>query len=714
MRVRLSLVTLFLLIGLVCSIVSHVWMSWRLEHLRRENQRQAVELGQLVIRDPERAYLRQIVSPSPGVMKFRVYLPPGRRYVLRRATNWFGEGFVQTEPWAEVYLPRDGGEFVLSVWLSDVRGDLHYQVRGLNRLNANDRLSGGGSLVPQTALTTHRRQRNLDPAEPIEVIRLASAFPGHRPRGNEGLMIWISPLTEDEEEAIAGQTVSEGTFIYPPARPELLFDEQEAANQVEKLGGSARLDDDGYLASVTLQNGPVVDEELSFLKGRTKIDKLSLFKTQVTDAGLDIVKELTGLRNLSLHKSNITDVGMEKLAGLTELRRLDLSGTLVSDAGLRHLQEMREMRELVAAQTSISDAGLLHLSELTNLETLYLWRTRIDGSGLEHLAQLKNLAFLDLGYTEVGDDGLGHLVGLEKLETLRLSGTRVSDAGLVHLSQHSRLRMLTLARCRIGDVGLLSLSSLHGLHTLDLSDTQVTAAGLAHLMKLPRIQTLRLNGTAVNDDALPTLLAMRSLDHLHIADTQITDQAAYALLEKHPGLQIHRLDRRQHAAVRQLWAKGASYRHDDENVTQLFLKGPNITNVDLRRLADLRKIDTLSISQMELTDLALEDVARLPRLKVLKLSGMRINDAWLKRLAILELPIEELILEDLPITDDGLRHLAALPNLTRLEISDSQISDAGLQHLANRPELDVYLTRTRVSDAGVQELRKTVRWVEAK
>ena len=60
---------------------------------------------------------------------------------------------------------------------------------------------------------------------------------------------------------------------------------------------------------------------------------------QVTDAGLVHLRGLTRLQILTLNKTQLTDAGLQHLSGLTNLLRLDLTGTQVTDAGVAELQK---------------------------------------------------------------------------------------------------------------------------------------------------------------------------------------------------------------------------------------------------------------------------------------------------------------------------------------------------------------------------------------
>ena len=70
-----------------------------------------------------------------------------------------------------------------------------------------------------------------------------------------------------------------------------------------------------------------------------EIDSVSLMNAQITDTGLVHIEGLTSLQTLNLWYTQITEAGLAHLAGLTDLQWLYLSGTQVTDAGVAKLKE---------------------------------------------------------------------------------------------------------------------------------------------------------------------------------------------------------------------------------------------------------------------------------------------------------------------------------------------------------------------------------------
>jgi hypothetical protein len=66
------------------------------------------------------------------------------------------------------------------------------------------------------------------------------------------------------------------------------------------------------------------------------------------------LKGLTNLQKLNLYRNQITDAGLVHLTGLTGLQLLTLGGTKVTDAGVAELQDPQQVA--VISSSSSSDA----------------------------------------------------------------------------------------------------------------------------------------------------------------------------------------------------------------------------------------------------------------------------------------------------------------------------------------------------------------------
>jgi hypothetical protein len=96
-------------------------------------------------------------------------------------------------------------------------------------------------------------------------------------------------------------------------------------------------------------------------------------------------------------------------------------------------------------------------------------------------------------------------------------------------------------------------------------------------------------------------------------------------------------------------------------------------------------------------------------IEVVDLSYKRgVIDAGLKYLARL-IHLQTLYLSDTEVTDSGLVHIEGLSDLRVLHLRDTQITDAGLENLrALRQLQDLDICGTNVTDAGVAKLQQAL------
>lgn len=82
MRRRFLRFSLLLFVSLACVIISHLYVTYENRHLRDANDDLKVDLGDVVVNDPTHAYLRRLETAEELVWRYRIYLPPGQRYML--------------------------------------------------------------------------------------------------------------------------------------------------------------------------------------------------------------------------------------------------------------------------------------------------------------------------------------------------------------------------------------------------------------------------------------------------------------------------------------------------------------------------------------------------------------------------------------------------------------------------------------------------------
>jgi internalin A len=164
--------------------------------------------------------------------------------------------------------------------------------------------------------------------------------------------------------------------------------------------------------------------------------------------------------------------------------------------------------------------------------------------------------------------------------------------------------------------------------------------------------------------------------------------------------------------------------------TMLEFDGPKFTDASLRAIANLDKVEMLSLFDTEVTDdgfgellraeslveiavvsdtlsgYALQVLAQLPALRSLHIHrGPRIDDSGMRHLSRC-VGLRELYLKQTAVTDRGLVHVGDLPLVWSLVLDDTIVSDDGCVALAGLPQLFLLsLCRTRVTGYGLAAVR---------
>ncbi|HSQ57534.1 MAG TPA: hypothetical protein VLM40_17565 [Gemmata sp.] len=387
----------------------------------------------------------------------------------------------------------------------------------------------------------------------------------------------------------------------------------------------------------------------------------------ITDADLPALLQIRVLFALNLNNSNVTDEGLRHLAGLQNLTSLNLSNTHVTWQGLECVYGLRNLNNLVLDPGKVTDDLLASLAGADRLHILW----QCNSGRRSRPVNAEEVKGLSLDGTPVTDKGLKHLVSLNNLTSLSL-GSGVTDAGLEVLEKFPKLT------------------------SLSFSNTRMTAKGLRHIAGLRNLTTLWLPMNQVNDEALAILAESKQL---------------YLLLGALSS------DRRRRPA-------------SEDDVRELSLIDPSITDASLKHLAGLRNLESLSLGS-GVTDAGLEVLSRFPKLTSVSVRSASVSDAGLKHLtrlktlATLELWRTQItdagveLLSDFPnltslglgnaVTDKGVEVIARLPKLTALNLSNCAVTDAGLKHLTKLKNLSsLHLAETQVTASGLAEIKKAL------
>jgi serine/threonine protein kinase len=130
-----------------------------------------------------------------------------------------------------------------------------------------------------------------------------------------------------------------------------------------------------------------------------------------------------------------------------------------------------------------------------------------------------------------------------------------------------------------------------------------------------------------------------------------------------------------------------------------------VTDGDLRLIAGLTELTTLSLNKQQITDAGLVHLARLRNLQSLGLGASRVTDRGLVHLSGLT-NLRTLVLYACSVSDDGLKSLAPLAKLAHLNVHNSVlVTDGAVDHFLGLPELRTVLAPgTGITAKGVARL----------
>jgi mono/diheme cytochrome c family protein len=115
----------------------------------------------------------------------------------------------------------------------------------------------------------------------------------------------------------------------------------------------------------------------------------------------------------------------------------------------------------------------------------------------------------------------------------------VADADIELLAEVAeQVDTLNLAGSKVTAAGLAPLANLKNLSKLHLENSSINDEGLAHLAKLNNLRYLNLYGTAITDAGLKHLGELKQLKNLFLWQTKVSFDAAMALENDTPGLEV--------------------------------------------------------------------------------------------------------------------------------------------------------------------------------
>ena len=338
----------------------------------------------------------------------------------------------------------------------------------------------------------------------------------------------------------------------------------------------------------------------------------------------------------------------------------------------------------------VTDDLIEQIGGLAGLQFLSLRAcVNVTDNGIGHLKSLHSLKLLDLERTQVTERGLRSLKSLTKLEALGLDNTKLTDAGLSELRAWPNLKRLFFKECpEVTDVGLGHIKNLNSLETLSFSKcSKVTNAGLEQLAGLSGLTRLSvIDCPGMNDSAVASLANLKQLTSLDLSGANLTDESLLTIGK------FTSLERLELKHCRQLSGGGLAHLKGLTQLHYLDFGHCRDLHQGLEFLADLPRLTVLDLTGTGLSNGELEHVTSIPKLRVLSLAECQ------------------------EIDDVGIAHLAGASGLDGLWLSGcGRVTDGSIEHLSRLTSLkELKLDRTRVTPAGIAELRKRLPGCEIK
>jgi len=371
---------------------------------------------------------------------------------------------------------------------------------------------------------------------------------------------------------------------------------------------------------------------------------------------------------------SITADGIRSLGALKHLRQLGVmlnlpEGVLKSVGSLRGLEEL----DLEYCE-GIKDADLVFLRDLPKLRRLKLNHAGLTNGALAFLRPLRNLEELELGSNYITDAGVAQLEGMGNLRSFKCDG--LTAASLAAMKGLPRLEELVL-HGRPAD-----LSSWGSLRSVDMDDLGNSAeSGIRLPQNLERLSlSISRKGEAPGLQRLPRHLRSITI-RIELSPDASVDLKWLSLLPDLVELDLENATDNVVSEISGLKSVRTLTLHQSICVVPL-------GDDSMKRIGEMRRLESLEITQSSLTNAGMRQLRNLTELRVLKLSGLKeVSDRGFACLREMK-SLRALTLADLSVpADDIIAQLQGLDALEELSINGARLTDTGLKKLADLKKL---------------------------
>jgi hypothetical protein len=198
------------------------------------------------------------------------------------------------------------------------------------------------------------------------------------------------------------------------------------------------------------QQSEIKDDCLAHLDALPNLESAMFSSVQFRDGDVEHLKSLKNLRQLTFNDGTLSGAdgprNFDFLTQLTKLESLSLVRSQFGDREAESLEGMPSLKTLFLYHSAIGDEGMVHLRHLNKLEMLGLGGTKVTDRGIAAISELPNLIYLSLSDTNISDAAIASFAKMNSLRELELYNTHMTKAGISELRK-------ALPRCKINGKG---------------------------------------------------------------------------------------------------------------------------------------------------------------------------------------------------------------------------------------------------------------------
>ena len=108
------------------------------------------------------------------------------------------------------------------------------------------------------------------------------------------------------------------------------------------------------------------------------------------------------------------------------------------------------------------------------------------------------------------------------------------------IAKYQSFRHIDFDGAHMTDDSVRNIASIKHFETIHLTNCDITDNQIGLLAKKGCVEMLRLNGSPVTDDAIPAIASIAGLKSVDLSGTLVTEEGIAMLLERCPGILVHR------------------------------------------------------------------------------------------------------------------------------------------------------------------------------